>query len=39
MNQEILSELEKSIVAKIADDVIVGVKKDRANLTIIKNLK
>jgi len=34
----ILDELEKSIVAKIADDVIVGVKKDRANLTIIKNL-
>lgn len=39
INQEILNELEKSIVAKIADDVIVGVKKDRANLTIIKNLK
>ena len=37
-SQEILDELEKSIVAKIADDVIVGVKKDRASLTIIKNL-
>ena len=31
-------ELEKSIVAKIADDVIVGIKKDRATLTIVKNI-
>ncbi len=31
-------ELEKSIVAKIADDVIVGVKKDEVELTICSKL-
>lgn len=36
---EAWDELEKSIVAKIADDVIVGVKKDRATLTIVKNIE
>ena len=37
--EEAWDELEKSIVAKIADDVIVGVKKDRAILTIVKNIE
>lgn len=32
-------ELEKSIVANIADDVIVGVKEDKVQMTIIYNLK
>lgn len=31
-----LDELEKSIVAKLADDVVVGVKGDRINLVITK---
>ena len=31
-------ELEKSIVAKLADDVIVGVKKDEVELTIVSKL-
>ena len=33
---EALEDLEKSIVARIADDVIVGVKGDRVDLIIIK---
>jgi len=32
-------ELEKSIVANLADDVVVGVKGDCIELVIIKNLK
>ncbi len=32
-------ELEKSIVANVADDVIVGVKKDNVQMTMIYNLK
>ena len=32
-------ELEKSIVASIADDVIVGVKNNRVQMTIIYKLK
>ena len=34
---EALDELEKSIVAKLADDVIVGVKGDRIELVIVKD--
>ena len=34
--EEALDELEKSIVAKLADDVLVGVKGDRINLVIKK---
>ena len=37
--QEAWDELEKSIVASIADDVIVGVKKDHVTMTIIKNIE
>ena len=37
--QEAWDELEKSIVASIADDVLVGVKKDHVTMTIIKNLE
>ena len=32
-------ELEKSIIASLADDVIVGVKGKQANIVIIKNFK
>lgn len=32
-------ELEKSIVGKLADDVIVGVKRDRIELVIVKDFK
>ena len=35
---EAWDELEKSIVASIADDVLVGVKKDHVTMTIIKKL-
>ena len=35
--QEAWDELEKSIIASIADDVIVGVKGKQATITIIKN--
>ena len=35
--QEAWDELEKSIVASIADDVVVGVKGKQATITIIKN--
>ena len=34
--EEALDELEKSIVAKLADDVLVGVKGDRIDLVIKK---
>ena len=34
---EALNELEKSIVGKLADDVIVGVKGDRIELVIVKD--
>ena len=37
--KEAWDELEKSIVASIADDVIVGVKRNRVEITIIYNLK
>ena len=33
--KEAWDELEKSIVASIAKDVVVGVKKDRVEMTII----
>ena len=36
--KEAWDELEKSIIANLADDVIVGVKDNRATLTIIKKL-
>ena len=36
--RKIQDELEKSIVSRIADDVIVGIKRDHAFVTIIKNL-
>ena len=35
--EEAWDELEKSIVANIADDVIVGIRGDRIELTIVKN--
>ena len=35
-NKEAWDELEKSIIASIADNVIVGVKGKKANITIIK---
>lgn len=35
-NAEVWDELEKSIVAKLADDVIVGIKKKKAEFTIVK---
>lgn len=35
--EEAWDELEKSIVARLADDVVVGVKGDRINLVIIKH--
>ena len=35
-NKEAWDELEKSIIASIADDVIVGVKGKKANIVIIK---
>ena len=38
-NREVWDELEKSIVAKIADDVVVGVKGDRIELVIVKDYK
>ena len=31
-------ELEKSIIANLADDVIVGVKGKRANIIVVKNI-
>ncbi len=34
---EAMDELEKSIVASLADDVIVGVKKDKVDITIVKS--
>ena len=34
--EEALEDLEKSIVARLADEVIVGVKKDRIEMAIIK---
>ncbi len=37
--KEAWDELEKSIVASIADDVIVGIKRNRVEITIIYNLK
>ena len=36
---EALEDLEKSIVAKIADDIVVGVKGDRIDLVIKKKLE
>lgn len=36
---EAWDELEKSIVASIADDVLVGVRKDHVTMTIIKKLE
>ena len=36
--KEAWDELEKSIVASIADDVLVGVRKDHVTMTIIKKL-
>lgn len=37
--QEAWDELERSIVASIADDIIVGVKKNKVQITIIYKLK
>ena len=36
--EEARDELEKSIVASIADEVTVGVKKDKVDMTIILKL-
>ena len=38
-NKEDWDELEKSIIAHLADDVIVGVKGTKATITVIKNFK
>ena len=38
-NREAWDELEKSIVAKLSDDVIVGIKKKKASFTIVKNFE
>ena len=38
-NGEAWDELEKSIVAKSSDDVIVGIKKNKASFTIVKNFE
>ena len=38
-NKEDWDELEKSIIANLADDVIVGVKGKRANIVVVKNFK
>ena len=38
-NSEAWDELEKSIVAKLSDDVIVGIKKNKASFTIVKNFE
>ncbi len=37
--QSAWDELEKSIVANIANDVLVGIKKDHVEITIVKNIK
>lgn len=36
--EEAWDELEKSIIANLADDIIVGVKGKKANIVIIKNI-
>ena len=38
-NSEAWDELEKSIVAKLSDDVIVGIKKNKASFTIVKKIE
>ena len=38
-NSEAWDELEKSIVAKLSDDVIVGIKKNKASFTIVKKFE
>ena len=38
-NQEDWDELEKSIIANLADDVIVGVKGKQANIVVVKKFK
>ena len=38
-NVEDWDELEKSIIANLADDVIVGVKGKQANVVVVKNFK
>ena len=38
-NEEDWDELEKSIIANLADDVIVGVKGKQANIVIVKKFK
>ncbi len=38
-NSEAWDELEKSIVAKLSDDLIVGIKKKKASFTIVKNFE
>ena len=32
-------ELEKSVITSVADDIIVGVKGRRANITVVKKFK
>jgi hypothetical protein len=34
---EAWDELEKSVISSVADDVIVGVKGNRADIVIVKN--
>ena len=36
-HKETWDELEKSVIASVADDVIVGVKSNCADITIVKN--
>ena len=38
-NQDDWDELEKSIIANLADDVIVGVKGKKANIVVVKKFK
>ena len=38
-NQEDWDELEKSIIANLADDIIVGVKGKQANIVVVKKFK
>ena len=36
--REAWDELEKSVIASVADDIIIGIKGSRADITIVKNI-
>ena len=36
--KEAWDELEKSVIASVADDIIIGIKGSRADITIVKNI-